>query len=91
MTKPDDIPQDVWDAAVAVGDLIPNGDGDAVTVCTGDIARAILAEREACASLARTADEYLFHDDRLEGLSNAGLDALVERDARIADAIRKRA
>jgi hypothetical protein len=30
MQKPDDIPQDVWDAAVAVGDPIPNGEGDAV-------------------------------------------------------------
>lgn len=50
--KPDDIPQDIWDAAHEVGNLIPGGEGDAVTVCVGDIARAIMAEREACAFTA---------------------------------------
>ena len=90
--KPDDVSQEAWDAAAAaVG--APDGLGYA-KVFTDRIARAIMAakaeEREACARLAQRADEYVLHDDRLEGLSFAGLDALVERDARIADAIRKR-
>lgn len=51
--KPDDIAQDVWDAAVAVGRTVcRNLDYDDVTVEVTAIARAILAERERCALLA---------------------------------------
>lgn len=96
MTKPDDIlsscpkdiPADIWETVQVR--IIPTGlDGNHYrSTLAQHIARAIMAEREACAKMAQTADEYLSHDDRLEGLSNSGLDALVERDARIADAIR---
>lgn len=52
MTKPDDIPQDVWDAAndMAAEWLMPGGEGH--TMASNDIARAIMAEREACALVA---------------------------------------
>lgn len=54
--KPDDIPQDVWDAASAVYAQL--------TVDVGEwhdkvhIARAILAERERCAKLAEREGVY---------------------------------
>lgn len=48
MGKPDDIPQDVWDAANAInGILTPTG--------VAKIARLLLAERERC---AKVADRY---------------------------------
>lgn len=46
MTKPDDIPQDVWDAAVA------EVTGDDTRLSLVVISRAILAERERCAKVA---------------------------------------
>lgn len=50
MSKPADIPQDVWDAAASVW-------LEALRDCTPDaaaiIARAILAERERCVLVAR--------------------------------------
>lgn len=82
------IPQDVWEAANMVSAVWKVPGSDNHMALTVEISLAIMAEREACAKMAQTADEYLSHDDRLEGLSNSGLDALVERDARIADAIR---
>lgn len=59
MTKPDDIPQDVWDAAedafdtLLCNDIQASGTAaqfriDSIT----PVARAILAERERCARLA---------------------------------------
>lgn len=57
MTKPDDIPQDVWETAELealkyVEWLTPTpADADAEHVLTISFARAILAERERCAKL----------------------------------------
>jgi hypothetical protein len=51
--RPEGIPQDVWDAANAVADLIPSR-GPASLVCVTDIARAIMAERERCARQVET-------------------------------------
>lgn len=54
MTKPDDIPQDVWETAALCWNTMPSGASDAGTAY---IARAILAERERCAKVAeRDAD-----------------------------------
>lgn len=50
MTKPDDIPQEVWDAAQAALSTMPTY-GDPEEQCHAT-ARAILAERERCASQA---------------------------------------
>lgn len=66
MTKPDDIPQDVWDAA---RDVVKR-QGILAT------ARAIMAEREACATLV---EELL-----------AYADTTSRADAVIAAAIRNR-
>lgn len=72
MTKPDDIPQDVWDAAVAADEAanaaygdsindpfvpIENIDAASITV----IARAIMAEREACAQVVQDTPEAIEH------------------------------
>lgn len=46
MSKPEDIPQDVWNAAQAINLVLPYPHVQA------DIARAIMAEREACAEVA---------------------------------------
>lgn len=54
----DEIPEDVWEAAESVGQAIPHGPGDAVTVTVGDIARAILAERERCALVAEASNAW---------------------------------
>jgi hypothetical protein len=50
MTKPDDIPQDVWDKADHLETVIDCP--DYVPRHTVLIARAIMAEREACAQVA---------------------------------------
>ena len=50
MTKPDNIPQDIWDAANDMSSewLMPGGEDH--TMATNDIARAILAERDRLTS-----------------------------------------
>lgn len=48
MTKPDDIPQDVWDAANRALEPVAGTYASA----QGTIARAIMAEREACVEFA---------------------------------------
>ena len=48
MSRPDDIPQDVWDAVSGLPIISENFD-DADFAC---VARAIMAEREACAQIA---------------------------------------
>jgi hypothetical protein len=50
MSKPDDIPQDIWDAASAVVGP-PDGLGYA-KVFTDRVARAIAAERDGCEKIA---------------------------------------
>lgn len=58
MTRPNDIPQDVWEAAARalIGrDLAPPNDRDRDQIC---IARAILAERERCATIAEREGVY---------------------------------
>ena len=52
MTKPDDIPQDVWDYAEISLKFVPSGDDNAKI---GSVARAILAERGRCAKTAKEA------------------------------------
>ena len=51
MSKPEDISQEAWDAALSVQDEIPYGDGDWFTTSIEAVARAIIAattaEREA--------------------------------------------
>jgi hypothetical protein len=51
MTKPDDIPQDVRRDALSWAVFVGDGTGDAADI----IARAIMAEREACAQVAARA------------------------------------
>ena len=62
MTKPDDIPQDVWaksDAVLGEGTaalrdyILSGGDEPDVGIMKPIIARAIMAEREACAQVAQ--------------------------------------
>lgn len=48
MTKPDDIPQDIWDAAIKSVRSAWRRKSNAAEGC----ARAIMAEREACALVA---------------------------------------
>ena len=56
MSKPDDIPQDVWEAAYAVLVKLMRGalatvNGKTAMQDIETIARAIMAEREACAAI----------------------------------------
>ena len=71
MSKPDDIPQDVWDAAVPlalqyVEWLIPapHDYAGSEDVLTKVIARAIMVERERC---AKVADDYPSRDPAGDG------------------------
>lgn len=50
MARPDDVPEDVWRAAVAVTSRQPTAFG--WRKITEDVAKAILAERERCAAEA---------------------------------------
>lgn len=52
MTKPDDIPQDVWDAANMVSAVWKMPGSDNHLALTVEIGLAIMAEREACARVA---------------------------------------
>lgn len=74
MSKPDDIPQDVWDVAWEVdveADFTFDGQtsGSAERLATAEnIARAILAERERCAAfMDRRADELEASSDTVLG------------------------
>ena len=51
MSKPTDIPQDVWDEAERTWRSVIHRDANNYSICTF-IARAILAERERCAMKA---------------------------------------
>lgn len=51
MTKPDDIPQDVWDVAVGWATAEAQMTAGRPVVAHA-VARAIMAEREACAGIA---------------------------------------
>lgn len=84
MTKPDDIPQDVWDYAKAV-EKASRGLPTAEKV--EHHARAIMAEREACAALA---DRW--GSGRIERHRETGMSAkLVEGTiSNLAGAIRNR-
>lgn len=79
MTKPDDIPQDVWDAAI---DALHTDWNDPALAMARTILAAKTEEREACACLA-------------EGMRYGHLDLYAQEVARdraddIAGAIRKR-
>lgn len=59
MSRPEDIPEDVWEAACAVERALPGpvrgGIGDLSNeVVARPIARAILAERERCLTVAQS-------------------------------------
>lgn len=82
MAKPEDIPKDIWDATGRVLD------GYLYSPMSADeaIARAIMAEREACARIAEDADDTGIHqwgEDR-----NSVVAQRAGRD--VAAAIRKR-
>lgn len=49
MSKPDDIPQDVWDSTEGVRISFVNPDPDEVREA---VARAVMEERERCAKIA---------------------------------------
>jgi hypothetical protein len=55
VSRPDDIPQDVWDAAGYSVTAAPVYTG----ILHENVARAMMAERERCAKVAR---EYIFTD-----------------------------
>lgn len=58
MTKPDDIPQNVWDVAHGIAmDLPARIQTVHRAFAASVIARAILAERERCAKIARSFDD----------------------------------
>lgn len=77
MAKPDDIPQDVWDAASEVVGTI-DGLGYA-KVHTDKIARAILAERERCAEIAETGAGWIGDYHRTPKASMTGAIAAAIR------------
>jgi hypothetical protein len=53
VTKPDDIPQDVWDVArKETGGWMAAGESESNDALVKSVARAILAERERCAVVA---------------------------------------
>lgn len=73
MSKPEDIPQDIWDNASRIAD---EAQLESYTVWA--IARAILAERERCASIAGygTTDED-WHPDSIMGTYGARIARLI--------------
>jgi hypothetical protein len=66
IAKPDDIPQDAWDAARDAGQWI---DFDMQVEAT---ARAILAERERCAKVPALSGEETFADLVIAAIRNGG-------------------
>lgn len=91
--KPDDIPQDVWDKAMAVAaEMEVHAALSTTTAAKGQvIARAIMAEREAC---ARQAEAEQLNGDIPAGTTVRDVKimiAMVEETAKsIAAAIRQR-
>lgn len=58
MSKPDGIPQDVWDAArEATGGWMAAGESESNAALVQSVGRAIVAERERCAKIA---DAYAY-------------------------------
>lgn len=98
MSKPEDIPQDVWDKSIALMQGIPadfswDGFEDAKSnhACAAEeVARAIMdakaEEREACAAVA---DEYVWDDHALSQATPIGK-AVHHQSVEISEAIRKR-
>lgn len=81
MTKPDDVPQDVWDAAEAALDLMPSHGVQMRHHRIENISRAILARDAVWASAASYGDgSPMFTPDRLRE-SIAGL--MASRDTAI--------
>lgn len=81
VSKPEDVPQDVWDAVSAINDiLLPSG--------VAKIARLVMAERERCAKVCENqAQQFLSPQYSF----NQPLGSFLERFAcgECADAIRK--
>lgn len=90
MGKPEDIPQDVWDAAVKVWSETP------ASVSRESIARAILAERERAAGIIDAANAHYAekheaakavknrveaHDLQTMRIATAGLSNLIRAGA----------
>jgi hypothetical protein len=83
MVRPDDIPQDVWEAAKATGTEMRKNQP---IYDIEPIARAIMAERERCALEARTAlQDWLMAHYGAKGIP----DGLRVLPAEVATAIRK--
>lgn len=80
MIKPDEIPQDLWDKAAAVTSVMPASFG--WRKITEAVARALLAERERCASIVKLLPLGPFKtaDDAVKA---------AETQAGIADAVEK--
>ncbi|QIB38144.1 hypothetical protein G3A56_09200 [Rhizobium oryzihabitans] len=80
MNKPDDIPQDIWDKAVAVTSVMPASFG--WRKITEAVAVALLAERSRCASIVKLLPLGPFKtaDDAVKA---------AETQAVIADAVMK--
>lgn len=77
MSKPDDIPQDVWDATVACAKTVcrnlPDGYGD-MAIEFRAIAKAIMDERKRCSNIAaEEAEGYTTDDAAYYGEANACL------------------
>lgn len=99
MTRPNDIPADVWEAATLAADFIETEitdlvDWDSRAGITMMVAVVILAERERCAKIADVAASKRVGETLPEiGFSAAvyaGLDkATAQRAKQIAVAIRK--
>lgn len=88
MSKPSDVSQDVWDAAwKALRYQKPPFTIARVSRAT-DVARAILAEREACAQIAETATRITYMHWDPEGLDPVG--TKIDYREKIAAAIRNR-
>lgn len=70
MSKPSDIPQDIWDAAKAVLAQLDGTTPDRVGGQVGSlsiVARAILAERERCAKVCEAAAEQFLSPEYATG------------------------
>ena len=91
MSRPDDIPQDVWDYAEIALKFVPSGDDNAQIA---SVARAILDERERCEMIAqaeidRTKRRMAETPDEPRMLVNQAWGMCGDTAAIIREAIRK--
>ena len=87
MSKPEDIPQDIWETAQSINQVLP------YSHVQGRVARAILEEREACAAIAER--DARFHIEAASMNLPVSPGPIIAKDRavvakRIAAAIRQR-